>query len=275
MAINTKSASVEEQVFDADAYVSDFLRESPGFFARNPELLLDIEVPHQQRGAVSLVERQVMVQREQYTDLQQRLTEIVDVAHQNDHLSELLHDYSVGLMSAGSLDEVFSFTETIMLKRLRCEMSSAVLRRNDVVEACLEGLSDYVELVDDKLCDSMGDLHTRRSVYCGYPITNRVEQFFPGCTGSVKSMAIIRLAYAPSVQPINGAGEYAGGGEYASSVDYRNAASGKVISRSREFGYLAMASSNRERFAPHMGTDFLSRFGSLLSARLAVFYRAA
>jgi len=137
MAINTRSASREEQAFDADAYVSDFLRDSPDFFARNPELLIDLEVPHRQRGAVSLVERQVLVQREQYTDLQQRLTEIVDVAQQNDHLSELLHDFSVGLMSAGSLDEVFTFTKTIMQKRLRCEMSSAILRRNDVVEACL------------------------------------------------------------------------------------------------------------------------------------------
>ncbi len=264
MAINTKSASLEEQAFDADTYVSDFLRESPDFFARNPQLLMDIEVPHQQRGAVSLVERQVQVQREQYTDLQLRLTEIVDVAHQNDHLSELLHDYSVGLMSAGSLDEVFTFTKTIMQKRLRCEMSSAILLKNDVVEACLEGLSDYVKLVDEKLCASMGDLHTRRSVYCGYPITNRVEQFFPDSAVAVKSIAIIRLADATSVQPINGVS--------AGKGNYRNAANGKLINRSKEFGYLAMASSNRERFAPHMGTDFLSRFGSLLSARLAVFY---
>jgi len=264
MVTNTKSASAKEQAFDADAYVSDFLRESPDFFARNPQLLLDIDVPHQQHGAVSLVERQVLVQREQYNDLQQRLTEIVDVAHQNDHLSELLHDYSVGLMSAGSLDEVFTFTKTIMLKRLRCELSSAIICRNDVVEACLEGLSDYVTLVDDKLCASMGDLHTRRSVYCGYPITNRVEQFFPDSAGDVKSIAIIRLADATSVHPINGVSTGSG--------NYRNAANGKVISKSKEFGYLAMASTNRERFAPHMGTDFLGRFGSLLSARLAVFY---
>lgn len=259
MITNTKSASVvEEQAFDADAYVADFLRDTPDFFARNPQLLLDIEVPHQQRGAVSLVERQVLVQREQYTDLQQRLTEIVDVAHQNDNLSELLHDYSVGLMSAGSLDEVFTFTKTIMQKRLKCELSSALMRHNNVVEACLEGLSDYVTLVDDKLCSSMGDLHTRRSVYCGYPITNRVEQFFPQNAAEVKSIAIIQLADATSVQPI--------------SCDYRSAQSGNVLNKTKEFGYLALASTTRERFAPHMGTDFLSRFGSLLSARLAVFY---
>lgn len=259
MIINTKSASAAGEVaFDADTYVAEFLRDSPDFFARNPQLLMDMEVPHQQRGAVSLVERQVLVQREQFNDLQQRLNEIVEVAHQNESLTELLHEYSVGLMSAGSLDEVFNFTKTIMQKRLKCEMSSAIIRRNDVVEACLEGLTDYVTLVDSHLCQSMSDLHTRRSVYCGYPVSNRVEQFFPESGNVVKSIAIIRLADATSVQSINS--------------NYRHAATGKMFEQSKEFGYLAMASSNRERFAPHMGTDFLSRFGSLLSARLAVFY---
>lgn len=266
MITSTKNTSVvEEQAFDADSYVADFLRDTPDFFSRNPQLLLDLEVPHQQRGAVSLVERQVLVQREQYNTLKQQMNEIVDVAHQNDNLSELLHDYSVGLMSAGSLDEVFTFTKTIMQKRLRCEMSSAIILKNDVVEACLAGLSDYVTLADQQMCTSMSDLHTRRSVYCGYPITNRVEQFFPQRASQVKSIAIIRLAESSSVHSINIAAEYR-------SVNGLNKGPNNSKNKTKEFGYLALASTNRERFAPHMGTDFLSRFGSLLSARLAVFY---
>lgn len=259
MITTTKNATVAgEQAFDADTYVADFLRESPDFLVRNPQLLMDIDVPHQQQGAVSLVERQVQVQRDKYNHLQQQLDDIVDVAHQNESLSELLHDYSVGLMSAGSLDEVFTFTKTITQKRLKCEMTSAVLRRNDVVEACLEGLTDYVTLVDEQLCESMSDLHTRKSVYCGYPISSRVEQFFPDSGNEVKSIAIIRLADASSVHPIKS--------------QYRHAATGKPFAQSKGFGYLSMASTTRERFAPNMGTDFLCRFGALLSARLAVFY---
>ncbi len=259
MITTTKNATAAgEQAFDADAYVADFLRESPDFLARNPQLLMEIDVPHHQQGAVSLVERQVLVQRDRYNALQQQLNDIVEVAHQNDNLSELLHDYSVGLMSAGSLDEVFNFTKTIMQKRLKCEMTSAIIRRNDVVEACLDGLTDYVTLVDDQLCESMADLHTRRSVYCGYPVSNRVEQFFPDSGNEIKSIAIIRLADASSVQPIKS--------------NYRHAVTGKPFAESKGFGYLAMASTTRERFSPSMGTDFLSRFGALLSARLAAFY---
>jgi len=253
MITTTKAAlaAAEEHAFDSDNYVIDFLRDSPEFFSRNPELLLELEVPHQHRGAVSLVERRLSIQREQFTTLQDQLTEIVDVAHQNDHLSELLHDYSIGLISAGSLADVFTFTRNILQKRLRCELSSAVILRNEAIDICLDGVADYVTLADKELCTSMSDLHSRRSVYCGYPISNRVEQFFPKQRNDIKSIAIIRLANTGTVQSINDTERYQG------------------VS---EFGYLALASDNKERFAPHMGTDFLSRFGALLSARLAVFY---
>lgn len=252
MITTTKTAiAAEEHAYESDSYVVDYLRDTPEFFSRNPELLLELEVPHQHRGAVSLVERRLSIQREQFNSLQDQVAEIVDVAHQNDHLSELLHDYSVGLISAGSIAEVFTFTRTILQKRLRCDLSSAVILKNDAIELCLDGVSDYVTLVDSELCNSMSDLHSRRSVYCGYPISNRVEQFFPEHSENIKSIAIIQLANTASVQSIT------------ESEKFRSVST---------YGYLALASDNKERFAPHMGTEFLSRFGALLSARLAVFY---
>jgi len=239
MITTTKTAiAAEEHAYESDSYVVDYLRDTPDFFSRNPELLLELEVPHQHRGAVSLVERRLSIQREQFNSLQDQVAEIVDVAHQNDHLSELLHDYSVGLISAGSIAEVFTFTRAILQKRLRCDLSSAVILKNDAIELCLDGVSDYVTLVDSELCNSMSDLHSRRSVYCGYPISNR-------------SIAIIQLANTASVQSITESEKFRSVGAY---------------------GYLALASDSKERFAPHMGTEFLSRFGALLSARLAVFY---
>ena len=241
-----------EQALENDNFVADFLRESPEFFSRNPDLLLELEVPHQHRGTVSLVERRLSIQREQYTCLQEQLSEIVDVAQQNDQLSELLHDYSIGLISAGSLTDVFTFTKNVLQKRLRCEMSSAVIVNNDVVDVCAEGLEDYVTLIDEKKCASLSGLHNTHPVYCGYPVSSRVNQFFPNSDGAIKSIAIIRLGSTATVRPIN-------------SDQQSSAGTG-------DYGYLALASTNRERFAPHMGTDFLTRFGALLSARLAVFY---
>lgn len=244
MISNKKQALVEDQHYDyqdQDHVVADFLRSSPEFFARNPELLLEIEVPHYQRGAVSLVEKRLALHRDQHNELRERLSEIVDVAHQNDHLAELLHDYSIALMSADSIRDVFEITQKTLSNQLGCEDIRAIILGNDVIEACLQDAPAYVSIQGADFARALRELHTRRPVYCGHASAERIEQFFPATPLAIKSMAIIRLS--------------------------RN-----VARQTIQIGYIALASENQQRFAPHMGTDFLQRFGALLSARLAVFY---
>lgn len=244
MISNKKQALVEDHDYNfqnQDLAVADYLRGSPDFFARNPGLLLEIEVPHYERGAVSLVERRLTLHREQYNELRDRLTEIVDVARQNDHLSELLHEYSLGLMSADSIVDVFEITQKTLVNQLGCEDVRAIVLRNDVIDVCMDETPDFVVLQDAVFARSLRDLHIRRSVYCGHASAARIRQFFPDTKLSINSVAIIRLCDCTS----------------AANTD---------------MGYIALASESKSRFAPHMGTDFLQRFGALLSARLAVFY---
>jgi uncharacterized protein YigA (DUF484 family) len=239
-----KRALQEENLFhyhDSDQQITEYLRASPDFFARNPELLLEIEVPHHERGAVSLVERRLTMHREQCSELRERLDEIVNVAQQNDNLAELLHYFSLGLISADSLGDVLQFTQSTLRSRLDCEEMRVVLFENDLLEACLDDAPASVRLADAGFARSVAALHTRRPVYCGYMSAPRLRQFFPGTVLDIRSASVIRLVHETPV----------------SSVD---------------IGYLALASENRSRFAPHMGTEFLARFGSLLSARLAVFF---
>ncbi len=245
MISNKNRALIDDRSYefpDHDVAVAEFLRHSPQFFSRNPELLLELEVPHQERGATSLVERKLSLQREQCNDLRGRLTEIVDVAHQNDHLAELLHDLSIGLISASSLVDVFRFTHDILTSRLGCEDARFIVIRNEIVDACMQDTPDsMVSFRELEFARSLRELHTRRPVYCGHASAHRIQQFFPNSDLQIRSIAVIRL----------------------SQIAY---------SETVEMGYLALASESKKRFAPHMGTEFLNRFGALLSARLAVFY---
>lgn len=250
MISNKQRALAEKQQFDYheptgynDSQVVDYLRSSPDFFARNPHLLMEIEVPHFERGAVSLVEKRMALHREQYDDLRDRLGEIVEVAHQNDHLADLLHDYSIALISADSIGDVLEITRRTLSTRLNCSESQTVLLRNDVIELCLDEALDDVIVAEAGSCASLAELHTRKSVYCGPATPARIAQFFPDSTLDIRSVAIIKLQ----------------------TVGNENQSSPQI-------GYLALASDEKSRFAPHMATDFLRRFGELLSARLAVFY---
>ncbi|MED5248942.1 MAG: DUF484 family protein, partial [Pseudomonadota bacterium] len=61
--------------------VADFLRACPDFFERHLALLSELVVPHSARGgAVSLLERQVGVLRDQLSIERNRLAALIDKA---------------------------------------------------------------------------------------------------------------------------------------------------------------------------------------------------
>lgn len=85
--------------------VADFLRQNPGFFEQNVELLLNIQIPHPHGGrAVSIGERQLVAVREKTRLLEEKLRELIGFGEENDALSEKVHRLACRLLEAGSLD---------------------------------------------------------------------------------------------------------------------------------------------------------------------------
>ena len=71
--------------------VADFLRTHPDFFERHLALLTELVVPHSSRGgAVSLLERQVGVLRDQLNIEKNRLASLIGKAKQNSRLQQRL-----------------------------------------------------------------------------------------------------------------------------------------------------------------------------------------
>ena len=89
--------------------VVDYLNKNPEFFREHPELLSRIEVPHTGSGeAVSLVERQVQVLREQNQQVRKQLHELIEIARQNEELAKRMHKLVLTLMDAAEPKEIFS-----------------------------------------------------------------------------------------------------------------------------------------------------------------------
>ena len=66
--------------------VADYLSQHPTFFDLHPETLALVEVAHQTPGAVSLIERQVAVLRQQNKQLRGRIKDLAEIARDNDAL---------------------------------------------------------------------------------------------------------------------------------------------------------------------------------------------
>lgn len=83
-----------------DQLVYQYLLEHPAFFQHHPELLSRLRLPHAQRGAVSLVERQMELQRERVRGLEEDITRLMSIARQNEHIFFALNQLHLDLLAA-------------------------------------------------------------------------------------------------------------------------------------------------------------------------------
>lgn len=86
--------------------VEQYLREHPEFFNDHLALVAGLRIPHAAGPAVSLIERQVAVLRDQNQQYKRKLMELVQVGRDNDALHRNLHQLTLALMRAHSLGDV-------------------------------------------------------------------------------------------------------------------------------------------------------------------------
>ena len=108
-----------------DDVISTYLQDNPDFFQRNPHLLSSLRLQDQQRGVVSLVERQQQVLRQKVQVLEEEITELMSIATHNERLFTLYSDLYLRIMDCQSLGEILDClykTTTELLSLADCKL---------------------------------------------------------------------------------------------------------------------------------------------------------
>ncbi len=95
----------------SEAEIIDFLRANPAFLDKHPELLRDLSIPHSSGDAVSLLERQIALIRDENTRIKKQLDELIKLARTNEALNHKIHDLALVLMNAVGPQAIFSNLE--------------------------------------------------------------------------------------------------------------------------------------------------------------------
>lgn len=111
---------------DSDT-VAAYLRLHPEFFIDHDELIPELRIPHQRGDTVSLVERQVKLLRERNIEMRHRLSQLMDVARDNDRLFDKTRRLVLDLLDAGSLEEVVSCVEDSLRREFQVPFVSLIL----------------------------------------------------------------------------------------------------------------------------------------------------
>ena len=117
---NKKAAALDP------SQVADFLSNNPEFFEDRDALLLSMSLPHQQGGAVSLVEKQVALLRERNLETKKRLDEFVRAAKDNDAIFVRCQRLILSLLDAKTADEFFKALENSFQNDFKCSAYSLI-----------------------------------------------------------------------------------------------------------------------------------------------------
>lgn len=169
--------------------VVHWLKQNPEFFDAFADDLAEIYVPHNHRGhAVSLAERQLLTLRDKNRTLEARLGELLQFGVENDAISDMLHQLTLGLMQANDLPSIIGTLEYHLKEKFAVPHLALRLWLPDVQSNLRE-----FSAVDDsihKLADNLV------SPYCGPYVTDDILNWFAPDNTELKSFAQFALRTA-------------------------------------------------------------------------------
>jgi uncharacterized protein YigA (DUF484 family) len=221
-----------------DDTVAQYLQAYPDFFERHAALLARLRLPHSRTSGqtVSLIERQVDVLRERNQGLERKLRELVDVARLNEQLTDKIHRFARRLLCSRSLAETVAAIESSLREDFDARHSVLVLFAPDAGELkSLQGR--FLRLLPRDHADlRMFDTFlTASKPRCGQVRDAQRDYLFGEGNVEIGSVALVPLGAASAL------------------------------------GFLAVGSSDAQRFHPTMSTDFLGRIGEYVREAIARF----
>src|SRR5690554_4101820 len=109
--------------------VAEYLKHNPDFFVDQDELLRSLTLPHDSGRAISLVERQVHLFREQRDTLRHELVELVSIARHNDRLFEKSKRLLLQVIEARNLNDMAAAIDDSIRSDFGLDAASVLLDR--------------------------------------------------------------------------------------------------------------------------------------------------
>lgn len=217
--------------FDENELAS-YLRKHPDFFSRHDYLLAELNLPHTGAGkAVSLIERQVSILREQKLELKHKIHALTDVAKSNEILLEQIQQLIINLIASPDLDTTLSLLNESLRQDFRADL---VAVRLIALTNEHEQEPGFIARNDEALNAFSSLLHKAQPV-CGHLKPEQREFLFSEDAHAAASGAIIPLCDPKTNECI---------------------------------GLIGIGSTDARRFHPEMGTAFLRHLGAVASATI-------
>src|SRR3569623_713826 len=225
-----------------DHLLADYLRNHPEFFNTHTRLLAELRVPHQAHGAVSLLERQITVLRDQNLELKRQLQALGQVARDNDTLNLRIQRFTLALMEARDLATTLQMMGTALREDFHADTLALCLFR-PISAAAKVVVADYLPLreaaIDSADTAAFATLLATGKPLCGHLRRGQADYLYDAQADDIGSAVVLALNAAPDSDASN------------------------------RLGLLGLGSRDATRYHAGLGTLFLNHLGALIGRALA------
>ena len=167
-----------------DELVSAYLQDNPDFFSRNNEIITGLRLVDEQRGTVSLVERQQQQLRQKVHLLEDEITQLMTVASHNESLFMLYSDLYLRLIDCESANELLDCLSQATTELLSLSAFKLFLLDGDNIEH---------ECVSKNDCQGVMQNRLEKSDYYFGRLQQSEQQliFSHNCTGSAVLVKLV------------------------------------------------------------------------------------
>ncbi len=229
MSKQEDGTSIKTKKDNTEQIVIEYLKNNHTFFCDHPNLIEEIEIPHNcGEEVVSLIEHQVQALKEKNRAYRQKLKELLEIARENDQLNDKLNKMTLDLISTNNLDDVLLAVQDNLRNEFEADIVSIKLFAK-------EGEEDkHPELMtgNDPEIKAFESLFVSQRPLCGHLKKEQLTFLFKDNGKRIGSAAVVPLE------------------------------------NSRRYGILAIGSFNVNKFLPNMGTIFLRHMSNAISQAL-------
>jgi uncharacterized protein YigA (DUF484 family) len=171
--------------------VAAFLRRNTDFLTDFPDLALVLKMPRQVGSTTSLASYQLDVLREKNRALHRRLQELIAIAGDNEQLVIRVHDLTLGMMRAQTLDETLQRVVATLCEDFSSDTVRVLLYRTTFTLEPAEWLLHVAQ--EDKLCRPFLELMIKGEPVCGRLDAEKLSALFAARANDLKSCVMIPI----------------------------------------------------------------------------------
>lgn len=216
--------------------VAQYLQDNPQFFESHVETLAQLNLPHPHGGrTISLSERQLLALREKNKELEKKLREMMAYAEENDELQQKVHEFVIALFASRDLASL-----QVMIPQLLRDIFA-------IPHAAM-----HLWKIDPPSAELLAFADAQAQPVCLHRAEQDTASWFGERAAQLHSYAYLPLRVS-----------YVAANRRSSASPLR-----ELHGESGTIGMLVLASEEKQRFYPGMGTVFLQRIADAAGSAL-------